>query len=278
MRVLVTGGDGQLGMAIARRWRQHSVIGASHDELDITRDDAARRVVELGPELVINTAALTDVDGCERDPDAAFRVNALGARNVAVGAARAGAALVQISTDYVFPGDSDRPCWEFDRPGPVNVYGASKLAAEDLVRMVHDRVFVVRSAWLFGIEGQSFVTRILERADRSEPLEVVDDEVGSPTFCDDLADALERLVATRAFGVHHLVSEGACSRLEFARAILNQAGRFDTPVRPTSAFPRVAPRPKYTPLRNFAAAELGIRLPGWETGLARYFERRAVPA
>jgi len=254
-----------------RRAAGHTVVGLGHEDLDIAGPRAAGRIAEAEPELVVNAAALTDVDGCERDPDAAYRANALGARNVALGAAQAGAAVVQLSTDYVFDGLKGAPYWEFDEPSPLSIYGASKLAGEVLVRDVHPRAYIVRSAWLYGLGGRNFVTRILQLAAERDALAVVDHEVGSPTFCDDLADALLALAETGAFGTYHLAGEGACSRFEFARAILERAGRTDVLLSVLDRYDRPASPPSYAPLRNFAAAELGIRLPAWQSGLERFF-------
>jgi dTDP-4-dehydrorhamnose reductase len=270
MRILVTGGEGQLARAIARRAEGHVVIAPARRDLDIVAAPIDVAVAGYEPDVVVNTAALTDVDRCERDPDAAFRTNALGARNAAVAAARAGARFVQISTDYVFDGLLGRPYWEFDAPTPVSVYGASKLAGEEAVRAVCREAFVVRSAWLYGVGGDNFVTRIQALAASGEPLRIVDSEVGSPTYCDDLADALFELMGTTAYGVHHLTNAGACSRYEFACAILEMTGHSDVDVRPVESYERPARRPAYAPLRNFAPAELGIHMPGWRDALGRY--------
>lgn len=275
MRILVTGAAGQLGRTLARLATAHEVVGLARAEADITSLGVIERIVAAAPDLVVNAAALTDVDACESDPDAAFRVNALGARNVALGAARAGAALVQVSTEYVFDGCLGRPYWEFDAANPTCIYGASKLAGEALVRDVHPRTYVVRTSWLYGLGGTHFVTKILALAEERPTLAVVDNEVGSPTFCDDLVPALLALVTTGAFGTYHLASAGACSRYEFARAILRQAGREDYPITATDHYARLARPPAYAPLRNFAAAELGIQLPGWQDALARYFAHAA---
>ncbi len=278
MRIMIIGAGGQLGRALQRRAVGHTLILHGRDSLDISDLRAREVIAATEPDVVINAAAATDVDGCESNPEAAYRVNALGARNVALGAARAGADLVQISTDFVFDGAKGEPYWEFDRTDPISVYGASKLAGEELVRTVHDRVYIARTAWLYGVGGRSFVTRILELATTRPKLEVVDTEIGNPTFCDDLADAILALVTTGAFGVYHLVNEGACTRHAFARAILALAGRPDYPIHAVDHFSRPARRPANAALRNFAAAELGIRLPPWRDGLARFFERQAVAA
>jgi len=273
MRIAITGGHGQLGRALARRALGHDVVALTRSAADVRTLDVRDALADLQPDVVINAAAMTDVDGCEAQPEAAFAVNALGARNVALGAALCRAALVQVSTDYVYDGTKGEPYWEFDPPCPVSVYGASKLAGERLAVAVCQRVYVVRAAWLYGIGGRSFVTRILRLAAERPALSVVDNEFGSPTFCDDLADALLELVVTGAYGTYHLAGEGACSRFEFARAILDGAGRAGFDLTPTDHFPRAARPPAYAPLRNFAAAELGIRLPPWRDGLARFFAR-----
>ncbi|RIL11429.1 dTDP-4-dehydrorhamnose reductase [bacterium] len=285
MRILIVGAGGQLGRALRRRAlgradlaRGHGVVACGRGEMDVTDLGVRDAIAAAEPDVVINAAAMTDVDGCERDPDEAFRVNALGARNVALGAALAGADLVHISTDFVFDGGKGDAYWEFDRTAPISVYGASKLAGEEWVGRVHDRVYIARTAWLYGIGGRNFVTRILDLAAERPSLEVVDNEVGNPTFCDDLADAVLALVHTRAYGICHLVNEGACSRHAFARAILDLAGRPDYPIHPVDHYPRLARAPSYAPLRNFAAAQAGVRLPPWQDGLARYFERQALVA
>jgi dTDP-4-dehydrorhamnose reductase len=181
--------------------------------------------------------------------------------------------MVQISTDYVFSGNKSEAYWEFDEPDPISVYGASKLAGERWVRDVHRAVYVVRAAWLYGVGGRHFVSRILRLADEGKPFAVVDNEVGSPTFCEDLADAVLVLAETGAYGTYHLAGEGECSRYEFARAILAASGQSDELLSATDHFERAASPPAYAPLRNFAAARLGVHMPPWRDGLERFFER-----
>ncbi|MFN2115218.1 MAG: dTDP-4-dehydrorhamnose reductase [Anaerolineae bacterium] len=273
MRILITGAEGQLGRALARRAVGHDVISCGRDDLDVRSLSCRDVIASARPELVINAAAMTNVDRCEGEPDRAHAINALGARNVALGSRAADAHLLQISTDYVFDGCKDEPYWEFDAPAPINVYGASKLAGERLVQEVYDRVFIVRAAWLYGLGGRNFVTRVLRLAGDRDELSIVNNEVGSPTFCDDFADAVLELVATGAHGTYHLAGEGECSRYEFARAILDESGHADYPLQAADHYPRAACPPAYAPLRNFAAEQLGVRLPPWRDGLARYFER-----
>jgi len=273
MRILITGAGGQLARAFVERGRGHDLVTLGRDDLDICDLAARDAVVDLAPDLVINTAAMTDVDGCELDPDAAYETNALGARNLALGCSILGAPLVQVSTDYVFSGSKGEAYWEFDAPDPISAYGASKLAGEQLVTRVHSAVYVVRAAWLYGLGGRNFVIRILRMADEGKPFSVVDNEVGSPTFCDDLADAVLALVKTGCYGTYHLAGEGACSRFEFATAVLEESGRDLDLISPTDHYERAARPPSYAPLRNFAAQCLGIRMPPWRDGLRRFFER-----
>lgn len=273
MRIVVTGGEGQLGRALARRAGDHEVVALGRDAADVCALSVRDVITARRPDVVVNAAAMTAVDGCETDPDAAYAVNALGARNVALGATAAGAALVQVSTDYVFDGKKGAAYWEFDAPAPVNVYGASKLSGERCAAAASDRLYIVRAAWLYGVGGDNFVTRILRLASERPTLSVVVNEFGSPTFCDDLADAILALVETGAFGTYHLSAEGVCSRYDFARAVLDGAGLEAYPLTPTDHFPRAATPPAYAPLRNFAAAALGIRLPHWREGLSAYFDR-----
>ena len=276
MRILITGADGQLGRAISRSASAdgHVVVAMGRGALDITDIRSVAQIAEASPDVVVNAAAMTDVDGCERDKDAAFRINALGARNVALGAASAGAALVQISTDYVFDGRSDEPYWEFDATNPLGAYGASKLAGEREVLAVWHRSYIVRTAWLYGVGGRNFVTKMLGLAESRDEISVVNNEVGNPTFCDDLAEGVISLVGSNAYGTYHLVNEGWCSRYDLARAILEMASLGHVTVRPIRHFERLACPPAFAPLRNFSASELGIALPTWQDGLARFFAGR----
>lgn len=273
MRIVIVGADGQLGQSLLRRANDHSVVGLELADHDICDLSGTHKITASEPEVIINAAAITDVDGCERNAEFAYRVHAIGARNVALAADSIGAAMVQVSTDYVFDGAKGAPYWEFDAPSPINVYGASKLAGEQWVKDVYNRVYIVRTAWLYGYGGNHFINRVLRLADEHDQLSVVDNEFGCPTFCDDLSDAIYQLIETGAFGTYHLCGEGECSRFEFAQAILEEAGRPDVPVKPIDHYERTAQPPAYAPLHNFAAAQLGVRMPHWREGLKRYFER-----
>lgn len=270
LRVVVTGGEGQLGLALARRGAALELHCLPRRELDVSQPQAAQTIAALVPDLVVNAAAFTDVDRCEDEEQRAFAVNALGARHVAQGAEAAGAALVQVSTDYVFDGAKGQPYVEDDDPHPLSVYGASKLVGEVEARLHCRRAFIARTSWLFGHGGDNFVRRLLARAKEQHQFRFVRTQVGSPTYCDDLADAILALGRTAAYGDYHLVNEGHCSRDNFARRILDLGGFGDAVVEGVDHFPAKARRPDYAPLVNRAAARLGIVLPHWEDALQRY--------
>jgi dTDP-4-dehydrorhamnose reductase len=265
MRVLITGAEGQLGHELCRVFKSHDLIPLSHKEGDITQQEIIRKIERARPEVVLHAAAYTDVDGCETDPEQAYRVNTLGTRNVVLGARQIGADLVYISTDYVFDGSKGSPYFEFDGPHPINVYGASKLAGEWHVQHLSDRFYIVRSSWLYGAEGKNFVKTILRLAGEQETLRVVDDQVGCPTYVKDLAMALLQLVETRMYGLYHAAAGGSCSWYDFTWEILRLAGIQKKVVPITSReLNRPAKRPTYSVLKNLGLESLGIRMRRWE--------------
>ncbi len=273
MRIYITGIHGQLGRALAKALAAHDVFGASSSEVDITDLSAIRSGVGASqPDLVIHSAAMTDVDGCARDPDRAYRVNALGTRNVALACQDAGCPLLAISTNEVFDGAAGRPYLEFDPIRPINPYARSKHAGETFVRDLLARFYVVRTAWLFGYGGNNFVTKIVNRARQDGKLRVVADEISSPTFAPDLAEAIARLIVTGAYGVYHFTNEGICSRFDFAQKVLEFAGLTRVPIEPTTLtdLSRPSTPPPYTPIRNFCGAQIGITLRPWQDALAEY--------
>jgi dTDP-4-dehydrorhamnose reductase len=250
-------------------------VGLDLPEVDIT-DPAAiiGAVTEAQPDVVIHTAAMTDVDGCERNPELAFRVNTFGTQNVALACGRVGAPMVHISTNEVFDGRLGRPYHEWDAPSPLSIYAQSKAAAESCVRALLRRFYIVRTAWLYARGGSNFVTKIQAAADKLGALQVVSDEVSAPTYAPDLAEAIARLVPTNHFGIYHFTNSGFCSRYEWARKILDLSGRSQVPVEAITheQWPRPAPPPLYNPLVNLAGAALGIRLRPWEQALEEYLQ------
>jgi len=273
MRVVITGANGQLGRALQEALQEHELFLIDLPQHDVTDPRIVGTIAECSPDLVIHAAAMTDVDGCERDPDLAFRVNEVGTRNVAEVCRICDAGLLYVSTDYVFDGSKREPYLESDRPNPVCVYGKSKLAGEVVVRELLTRHYVVRTAWLYGPGGRNFVTKILELAADREELSVVTTEVGSPTYAPDLAAAIARLIQHSLYGTYHLVNEGSCSRFEFAERILELAGKTHVALQGAQRYERLAAVPANAALRNLAAStQLGITLRPWQEALRAYFE------
>ena len=272
MRIVVTGANGQLGRAMVTTLQaHHEVIGLGHQELELASPTATDIITALRPAAIIHAAAMTNVDGCARDPLTAYRVNALGTRWVAQAAHRTNARLVVISTNEVFDGSASRPYVEYDIPNPINPYAQSKYASEVAARELVSRLYVVRVAWLFG-GVRNFVRTVLRLADEQPSLRMVADEIGSPTYTVDVADAVARLIGTDLYGTYHIVNEGHCSRFELAQATLQAAGKADFPLHPMALAEYVRPSrvPPYTPLANVAGAAIGITLRPWQDAVAQF--------
>ncbi len=284
MKGLVVGATGQLGTALVAALEEAGVetVGLGHDEVEVTASDSVTRALQRErPTVVLNTAAFHKVDACEDDPGRAFEVNALGALHVARACREVGARCVYVSTDYVFDGTKPGPYTEEDPPEPVNVYGASKLAGEHLVRQTCPDALVVRVASLFGGggargKGTNFVLTVLDRARRGEPLRVVDDVRMSPTYTVDAARTVVELVRRGEAGTFHVVNAGSCTWYEFARRVVDLAG-LPAHVEPTArdAYPIRARRPANSALSTAKLARLGLQLRPWEEALAEYLEHLA---
>ena len=281
MKVTVIGADGQLGSDIAEvyRSRGHTVSTLNHDLVDIRdHEGCLRHIAAVGPDLVINTAAMHHVESCEDDPSSAFAVNALGARNLALMSARLDFTLVHFSTDYVFDGSSATPYTEDDCPLPLNVYGNSKLAGENFIRTLARRFFIVRVSGLFGRApcrakgGLNFVQLMRKLAVERETVRVVDNEVLSPTHTLDVAEQLEKLTRTDRYGLFHMVSRGSCSWYEFAEKIFEfSCLRVDLRIAGPGEFPSRVRRPAYSVLDNRRLREAGMdQMPHWTDALRRY--------
>jgi dTDP-4-dehydrorhamnose reductase len=276
MKVLVAGAAGQLGrdMTLAAGNAGHDVVGFGRAEMDVADADSVRRRLDLErPDIVINCAAWTDVDGAETAEAAAFAVNGTGAGNLAAGAREVGAAIVYVSTDYVFDGEKGEPYVESDQPAPLSAYGRTKLAGEEATAAANKRHFIVRSAGLYGIGGGNFVDTMLRLAESTNEVLVVRDQVGSPTYTWHLAYGLTRLIEGIEYGIHHMAAAGRCSWYEFAREIFEQA-KVDCKVLSgtTEMLGRPAPRPAFSALQS--QREHAIRLPSWHDGLAGYLAQR----
>jgi len=277
-RVLLLGGSGQLGTAIAQRWKQCEIAAPTRQALRLEDSEGVRTAIErFRPSVVVNAAAFHDVDRCETEPRAAFEVNALAVRDAARLARDAGSTFVTISTDYVFDGATTAPYAESDEPHPLSVYGASKLAGEYLVDSLHMRALVVRTCGLYGATSsgrRSFIERLLAQ-DGAQPFRVVADVTASPTFAGHLADAIWRLLEMQHYGLYHAVDTGSISWYDFAREAVAQAGAA-VAVEPITVHQWKAPaiRPRFSALANAKLAELGIAMPPWQAGIAAYLASR----
>ncbi|MGA7673293.1 MAG: dTDP-4-dehydrorhamnose reductase [Nitrolancea sp.] len=277
MRVMITGGNGQLGRALART-AQDECVTFTHAELDVADFEAVQRAAEeTRPNLIIHAGAMTNVDGCERDPNAAFRANALGTQNVAAVASNFTSRLVYMSTNFVFDGAQDDPYDEFAEPRPISVYGASKLAGEIAVRAVCPRHYIVRTAMVYDESGRNFVNTMLRLSEDRSSLRVVGDQFGNPTYAEDLAVAIWKLVELPAFGTYHLTNSDVASWYEWAVETFRLTGKqVVVESIPASEYPRAAAPPRNGVLANHAASALGITLPDWRDGLARCLGNRGT--
>lgn len=272
MKILVTGCNGQLGREIAKQGSTHELILTDMHNLDITDGKAVRALFqEVKPEAVVHCAAYTNVDGAEADEDSAFRVNAIGPQNIAAACLDVGARMVQVSTDYVFDGESNTVYREFDKVNPQTAYGRTKWQGEELVRQILGRHYIIRTAWLYG-DGNNFVRTMLKLAETNDTLRVVHDQVGTPTSTVDLAKSIYALLGSDAYGTYHGTCQGQCSWYDFACEIFRQAGK-DIKVVPvtTDEFPRPAKRPKYSVLDNhMLRMTVGDPMRDWQEALKEY--------
>ena len=274
-RVLILGAKGQLGAALVARFQVSCDVAAfSHEELDVC--DGARvqeAIAAQRPWAVLHAAAWTDVDGCEKNVEKAYTVNAIAAGEVAAAAAKAGARMVYVSTDYVFDGFQKEPYREEDEPNPLSIYGKSKLEGERLVREAAPDALIVRSSWLFGMGRSNFVMRLFESVMVKPEIPVVNDRRGCPTYTCDLAGAMEALLLKEAAGTFHVSNQGDCSWHEYAVEILKDLKITSCKIIPVASanFKRPAPRPEYTVLDNTKYQTLtGKALRPWQQALAEF--------
>jgi dTDP-4-dehydrorhamnose reductase len=272
MRVLLIGSNGMLGRDIVQEWKDDELIPATSRDADIRNfEEVERLITATCPEWIVLTAAYTDVDGSERDPEGAFAVNGKGTENVAVLAEKYGAKVLYVSTDYVFDGKGTRPYEPADAIAPINVYGESKARGEQAIQASLRDWCIVRTSWLFGASGSSFPEKILRAAETRPELAVVADQAGSPTYTRDLAAAIRSLVQVDARGFVSVTNSGTCSWFEFAQEILRQAGKNNS-VKPidTVQAARAAKRPAYSVLSSTALHALGITVRHWREALPPY--------
>ncbi len=284
-RLLVTGCNGQLGRAVNEMYKNRRDIelvntdvfeGEGIRSMDISDIDNVLKVVnEVKPYAIINCAAHTNVDGCEKDVDNAYKINAIGPRNLSIASKAEGAKLVHISTDYIFEGNGTRPYIEFDLPNPQGVYGKTKLEGEKFVKQFTDKFFIIRTAWLYG-DGKNFVRTMLRLSETNDEVRVVDDQIGSPTSAAVLADIIDKLVWTDNYGTFHGTCEGQCSWAEFTEEIFRIKG-IDTKVKKITSeeyeamYPAAAKRPSYSVLDNYMLRlTAGYVAKDWKEAIKEY--------
>ena len=293
MKILITGCNGQLGTElqaqlrrgkselgpIPDRLKNATVLPVDVDQLDITdRAEVVNFVRRHQPDTIINCAAFTNVDGCETSKDAAFKVNALGPRNLAIAADKINARLIHVSTDYVFSGEGDTPLDECDLPAPRSAYGTTKLLGEQYVQRFCRRHFIVRTAWLYGYNGKNFVKTMINAGKKFGKLTVVNDQLGNPTNAVDLAHHILKLAVSHEYGTYHCTGNGICSWYDFAAEIIRLAG-VEATVAPcttaeyAAAHPEAASRPAWSALDNrMLRCTVGDEMRPWQQALAAYFE------
>jgi len=279
MRVLVLGARGMLGTDILKEWQDDDLFPAGSAEADLREPRQIESLVQrVRPDWIVLSAAYTDVDGCERNPELAFAVNATGVENVARAAKAANAKVFLLSTDYVFAGQGTRPYEANDAVAPINVYGASKAAGEEALRAIHPAWCIGRTSWLFGVHGPSFPGKILAAAKSRRELSVVDDQTGSPTYTRDLAVAIRGLIRKDARGILHITNEGTCTWFDFAREILIRSGFGNLPIRPisTDQSARPARRPNYSVLSPASLHSFGLRTRPWPDALESFLKEQSA--
>lgn len=290
MKILITGSKGQLGNElqdiiksgkaeigrVSEEIKKSEVIALDVDELDITNlKQVTAKFNELKPDVVINCAAATNVDGCESNEDFAFKVNSIGPRNLAMVSEKIGAKLVQVSTDYVFSGVGSKSLTEYDLTAPYSVYGKTKLFGENYVREFSSRYFIVRTAWLYGYVGHNFVYTMRRLGKEKDIITVVNDQKGNPTHANDLAYHILKLIQTEEYGIYHCTGKGECTWYDFAKMIIELSGE-KCEVKPCTSeeYKTPAKRPEYSSLDNMMLRNtVGDEMRDWKDAITSFIEK-----
>lgn len=255
MKVLITGCKGMLGTDLMKVFgNTHEIIGVDVQDFDITDPVITQSSIKnIRPDVIVHPAAYTDVDGCEANIETAFKVNALGARNIAAASNEIGASMVYISTDYVYDGEKSSPYFEYDSTNPQSIYGKSKLEGENFVKALCKKHYIARTSWLYGRNGKNFVKTMINLSKERKELSIVNDQVGSPTYTIDLASSLLELISKPAYGTYHITNSDYCSWYEFTKNIFEIANITGIEIKPitTKQLNRPAPRPKNSVLEKF---------------------------
>lgn len=276
MKILITGSKGQLGNALQETLKNEDLHLIDLPEHDLTSLPATMsHFFQVKPEIVIHCAAKTQVDDCELKPGEAYWANVMATKHVVNACQAVDAILVYISTDYVFDGKGTRPYREYDPCNPSSVYGRTKWQGEEIVKMHLQRFYIARTAWLFGDVGQNIVKTVLKLAGEQKSLKFVNDQTGCPTYAADLASAIAKLIQTNAFGIYHITNEGQCTWFDFAKEILEAAGKTGITVEPISSneLNRPAPRPHFSVLAKEGLQSLGIKMPAYQEALERFLKK-----
>lgn len=260
MKILITGSEGMLGTDLCNVLKDEDLILTNHKTLDITKyDEVLKKFESLKPDIIVNCAAMTDVDGCESQIDWAYQLNGEAVKNLALATKEIDGTLVHISTDYVFKGDKTRPLREDDELGPESVYGKSKLMGEEYIQEILDKYFILRTAWLYGKNGPNFIEKMLSLSSQYDSLKVVEDQTGSPTFTVDLSHAIAEVVKSDKYGIYHVTNKGSTTWYDYSKLIFKKKG-IDVEVNPVSSdeFAAAAVRPHYSVLSHEKWIENGF--------------------
>jgi dTDP-4-dehydrorhamnose reductase len=280
MKILVTGGKGQLARCIQEIRTQHKLLFLDKNELNVVNPHQVNTaLMRYRPDIILHFASLTRGDECAKNPKKAYKVNVDGTMNVVSEAARLDIPFVYLSTNEVFDGSKKTPYVEDDKPCPISVVGKTKYLGEEIVRIFLKKYYIVRTMWLYSLWSNNFVHAILEKARKIKRVSLTQDEYGSPTNSHDVAVALLKLVETNSYGVYHFVNSGVASRLEFGRrVILSQKDLQNTHILPIAlrSFPRLSTPPRFSPLLNTNGAKKGIVLRGWKEALDDFLEKYSL--
>ncbi len=276
MRILIFGGTGLLGTDISRVLKQgNDVIALGSADVDVSKLESVLHSINIHkPELVINCAAVSDVDKCEENREMAYRVNALGPKNIAIACSRMKSRLIHISTDYVFNGNKNEPYTEFDIPSPISIYGKTKLAGEEFIKMISSNFLIIRTAWLFGERRNHFVDYVIKSLHQGNEIIAVKDMTSSPTFSLDVAEMLKELIMTNEVGIFHICNKGYCSRVELVEEIEKILRKHtNVTIVNQSQWKHPAKRPVFSALRNYHLELINMdNMPGWRDALKRYIK------
>lgn len=290
MKILITGAKGQLGNElitiikngeadigkISEKISLSQIVAFDIDELDITNLRMVEKKLDyLKPDVVINCAAATNVDECESNEDNAFEINSIGPRNLAIGCEKIKAKLVQVSTDYVFSGSGNKPLKEYDLTAPYSVYGKSKLLGEQYVKQFCSKYFIVRTAWLYGYKGNNFVYTMIKLGKERDYISVVNDQVGNPTYANDLAYHILKLIVTEEYGIYHCTNNGECTWYDFAKMIIELCNEH-CKVKPCTSeeYKAIAKRPKYSALDNMMLRNtVGDEMRDWKEAIKSFIKK-----